>query len=86
MRINSIFCNLVSGYEIINLRIKTGIAPFNQNRDVFLRIFISYFSYYFVCMVIMVLKRKYNFVLRIILNTEAFEVIEQIVVKSLERF
>jgi hypothetical protein len=76
----------IGGYEVIYFRIESDIALLHDKGYVPVRVFVLYFFCYFVGRIVEVLKAKENFVFRIILKAETGEVVEKIVVKSLEGF
>jgi hypothetical protein len=70
--------------EVVYFRVKSGIALLHEQGNVPVGVFVTYFFCHFVGRIVEVLETKDYFVFRIILAAETGEVVEKIVVKSLE--
>jgi hypothetical protein len=76
----------IGGYEVVYFRIESDIALLHDKGYIPAGIFVLYFFCYLVGRIVEVLEAKENFVFRIILEAETGEVVEKVVVKSLEGF
>ena len=65
--------------QIVDLRIEPLMAPFNDDRNGFIRKFLFYLPDDLVSRVILILRGKDHFIFRIILDTKALKIAEQII-------